>query len=82
MHVDALQKCEESYQQMDPRLVGNSQRVVVSELSGKAKTAFKAQEFGLELPGDTEERGQVLQRSRSWKARDFRFRGPRARWSC
>jgi len=75
MHVNALVKSEESYQHVEPDLVGNRKRVVVSELSGKSNIAYKAQEFGLELPGGTEQTRQVLQRIKELENRGFQFEG-------
>jgi 2-isopropylmalate synthase len=75
MHVNALLKCEESYQHVDPGLVGNRKRVVVSELSGKSNIAFKVQEFGLALPDDSEKTRQVLQRIKDLENRGFQFEG-------
>jgi 2-isopropylmalate synthase len=75
MHVDALLKCEESYQHVDPSLVGNSSRVVVSELSGKGNIAYKAREFGLELAGDAEKTRQVLQHIKELENQGFQFEG-------
>jgi 2-isopropylmalate synthase len=75
MHVDALLKCEDSYQHVDPSLVGNSPRVVVSELSGKGNIAYKAREFGLELAGDTEKTRQVLQHIKELENQGFQFEG-------
>ncbi|MBC8448400.1 MAG: citramalate synthase [Chloroflexi bacterium] len=74
-HVNALVKCEESYQHVDPSLVGNRQRVVVSELSGKSNIAYKAQEFGLDFPGGAEQTRQVLQRIKELENRGFQFEG-------
>ncbi len=78
MHVDALLKCEESYQHVDPNLVGNSSRVVVSELSGKGNIAYKAREFGLELAGDTEGTRKVLRRIKELENQGFQFEGAEA----
>jgi 2-isopropylmalate synthase len=75
MHVDALLKCEESYQHVEPSLVGNRSRVVVSELSGKSNIAYKAQEFGLELAGDTAKTREVLQRIKMLENQGFQFEG-------
>ncbi len=75
MHVNALLKCAESYQHVDPARVGNRQRVVVSELSGKSNVAFKAQEFGLALPDDADQTRQVLQRIKELESRGFQFEG-------
>ncbi len=75
LHVNALVKCEESYQHIDPRLVGNRPRVVVSELSGKSNVAYKVQEFGLDLTGDNEQNQQVLQRIKELENQGFQFEG-------
>ena len=47
IHVNAIVKCEGSYQHIDPGLVGNYKRVVVSELSGKSNITYKVQELSL-----------------------------------
>jgi 2-isopropylmalate synthase len=75
MHVNALIKCEESYQHVDPALVGNHNRVVVSELSGKSNIDYKVQEFGLDLEADTEKTHQVLQRIKELENQGFQFEG-------
>ncbi|MFM8730759.1 MAG: citramalate synthase, partial [Candidatus Limnocylindrus sp.] len=38
-----------AYQHIDPALVGNRSRLVVSELGGKANTGSRAAELGVEL---------------------------------
>ncbi|MDP2136339.1 MAG: citramalate synthase [Candidatus Didemnitutus sp.] len=47
VHVAAQQRAPEAYQHIDPTLVGNESRVVVSELSGRANVLAKAEQFGL-----------------------------------
>ncbi len=54
VHVSALIKWRDSYQHIDPELVGNQPHVVISELAGKKSIIFKAKERGLPLPGDKE----------------------------
>jgi len=36
LHVDALRKSKRTYEHMDPKLVGNERRFLISELSGKS----------------------------------------------
>ncbi len=72
-HVNALLKCQESYQHIDPSLVGNRKRVVVSELSGKSNIAYKAQEFGLDLLAGEVQTQQVLQHIKELENRGFQF---------
>jgi 2-isopropylmalate synthase len=51
-HVAAMLRHSDSYQHIDPGVVGNEPRVLVSELSGRGNVLAKAREFGLELDRD------------------------------
>ena len=51
-HVAAALKHKDAYQHIDPTLVGNEARVLVSEQSGRGNILAKAREFGLELDRD------------------------------
>ena len=50
IHVSSVLKDSRMYEHIDPKLVGNLQRVVVSDLSGQSNIRYKAKEFGIELP--------------------------------
>ncbi|NOX60318.1 MAG: citramalate synthase [Planctomycetes bacterium] len=47
VHVAALRRDEGSYEHVVPNAVGNSTRILVSELSGRGNIGYKASEFGL-----------------------------------
>jgi len=47
IHVAAMRRTSASYQHVDPDLVGNEMRVVVSELSGRGNLQSKAEEYGV-----------------------------------
>jgi 2-isopropylmalate synthase len=49
VHVAAMRRNADSYQHIDPALVGNEMRVVVSELSGRANVLSKAEELGVHV---------------------------------
>ncbi len=51
VHGAAVAKVERSYQHIDPAAVGNEGRLVVSELGGRANTAIRAKQLGLQLDG-------------------------------
>ncbi len=53
IHVSAVAKNPQAYEHICPEQVGNSQRVVVSDLAGKSNIAFKAREFGIDV-GDND----------------------------
>ncbi len=76
IHVAAMLKNIESYQHIDPELVGNKQRSVVSELSGRGNIVDKARQFGL----DTESLDvrRVLDEIKLLEARGFTFEGAEA----
>jgi 2-isopropylmalate synthase len=75
MHVNALLKCEESYQHIDPALVGNHKRVVVSELSGKSNIAYKVEEFGLDPSINLDQTHEILQQVKDLERQGFQFEG-------
>ena len=70
IHVAAIAKAPESYQHVDPALVGNEMRVVVSELAGRHNVSLRARELGLDADG-TER--QVLQRIKELESLGFQF---------
>ncbi len=51
VHGAAVAKVERSYQHVDPVLVGNQSRLVVSELGGRANTRIRAEQLGHTLEG-------------------------------
>ncbi len=52
LHASALAKAPDMYNHIAPEAVGNAQRLVVSELAGRANVKLKAKEFGLEVDDD------------------------------
>jgi len=67
VHGAAVAKVERSYQHVDPALVGNAGRLVVSELGGKANTEIRARQLGHELAGimDPRELSRLIKRLES-----------------
>jgi len=49
IHVSAVMKTSRAYEHMEPELVGNERRVLVSDLSGKSNVEYKAKELGIKL---------------------------------
>lgn len=49
IHVAAIRRNVDSYQHIDPALVGNEMRVLVSDLSGRGNLLSKAEEFNLDI---------------------------------
>ena len=72
IHVSGLIKWEDSYQHINPNLVGNRPRVVVSELAGKGSIIFKAKERGLPIPKG-KEIGEVLEHIKLLEKQGFQY---------
>jgi 2-isopropylmalate synthase len=51
IHVAAVEKNPLSYEHIEPEVVGNQRRFLISELSGRGNLRVRAQELGLELNG-------------------------------
>ncbi|HVO77862.1 MAG TPA: citramalate synthase, partial [Methanomassiliicoccales archaeon] len=49
MHVSAVLKDPHTYEHIDPSLVGNRTRVLVSDMAGRSSLALKAREMGVAL---------------------------------
>lgn len=77
IHVAAMRRNQDSYQHIDPALVGNQQRVVVSELSGRGNLLSKAEEYGFDEV-DSSEVMQVLDEIKGLEAVGFSFEAAEA----
>jgi 2-isopropylmalate synthase len=49
IHVSAIMKQPRAYEHLDPAVVGNKRRVLVSDLSGRSNVEYKARELGVDL---------------------------------
>jgi 2-isopropylmalate synthase len=76
MHVAAIRRNVDSYQHIDPVLVGNEMRVLVSDLSGRGNMLSKAEQFGLDLSSDDAQ--TVLAMVKELENRGFVFEGAEA----
>ncbi|HZA13930.1 MAG TPA: citramalate synthase [Myxococcaceae bacterium] len=76
VHVHAMRRNPRSYQHVDPEVVGNESRIVVSELSGKATVVGKAEELGLSLGGGAEAR--ILARIKDGESRGLAYEAAEA----
>jgi 2-isopropylmalate synthase len=51
LHAAAVEKLTESYEHIDPSVVGNSRQILVSELSGRSNIRMLAAELGVQVNG-------------------------------
>ncbi|MDQ7834179.1 MAG: citramalate synthase [Humidesulfovibrio sp.] len=52
VHVSAVVKNPETYEHIRPELVGNANRVLLSDLAGRSNILFKAKQYGYDLDKD------------------------------
>jgi 2-isopropylmalate synthase len=73
MHVNAVQKLARSYEHIVPESVGNSQNILVSELSGQSNILIKAEQLGIPLDKGSAEAKSVLQRVKELENEGYAF---------
>ena len=77
-HVAAMRRNALSYQHIEPELVGNRMRVVVSELSGRGVLQSKIEELGLKDSADAIKVEEVLKQIKSKEAEGFAYEAAEA----
>ncbi|MDO8520362.1 MAG: citramalate synthase [Deltaproteobacteria bacterium] len=78
VHVDAILKNSRTYEHIDPKSVGNAQRILLSELSGAATIVHKAKEFGLDLSAGNPRVRELLSQLKEMENRGYEFEGAEA----
>ncbi len=78
LHVSGLAKWAGAYQHIDPALVGNSPRMLVSELSGRANIVHRAKEIGVDLPPKGKEAMELLEKVKLLESRGFQYENAEA----
>ncbi len=71
LHTSALARARDAYEHVNPDLVGNGTRFVVSELAGRSTLQFKAEELGLDVDGAA--LTGVLERLKELEHRGYHF---------
>jgi 2-isopropylmalate synthase len=72
-HVNAVQKVIHSYEHVNPELVGNSRRILISDLAGRSNIVMKAQELGFAIKNDTPELKTILTRVKELEHQGYEF---------
>jgi len=78
IHVSAVQKRPETYEHIRPGLVGNSQRVLISDLAGRSNILRKAEEFGIHLDPDSPQLQDMVTTLKNLENEGFQFEGAEA----
>jgi 2-isopropylmalate synthase len=78
LHVSGVLKNRETYEHIDPDLVGNRQRVLVSDLAGKSNILYKGKEYGIELKDADQAIHEVLRRTKELESQGYEFQAAEA----
>ena len=78
VHVSAIQRHPETYEHIRPEQVGNSTRVLVSDLSGRSNILVKAQEFHINLDSKDPVTLEILEDIKEMENRGYQFEGAEA----
>ncbi len=73
IHVSAIMKVPRAYEHMEPALVGNQRRVLISDLSGKSNVEFKARELGVELGGNGYDSKKIVTEIKQLEQQGYQF---------
>jgi 2-isopropylmalate synthase len=73
LHANAAQKVKSSYEHIDPALVGNRTRVLVSDMAGRSSVAMKAKELGFDLDEKSPEMKALIDQLKELEFRGYEF---------
>ena len=77
-HADGMAKSQIAYQHVEPALVGNEMRVLISELSGRSSVLSRAERLGFRLSRQSEDLHGLVEEIKELEQRGFQFEGAEA----
>jgi 2-isopropylmalate synthase len=78
IHVSAVKRNPVTYEHIEPSLVGNRQRVLVSDQAGQSAILEKARDFGIDLEKDKKTAREVLKRIKDLEHAGYSFESAEA----
>ncbi len=73
MHIDGVSKLSRSFEHIEPELVGNRRRFLMSEVSGRTTVLEKVRGFAPELKKDSPETAQIVERLKELEHQGYQF---------
>ena len=68
LHASAIKVSPELYNHLDPAVVGNDQRILVTEMAGRASVELKSRELGVDVTSRPDVVGKVVERVKQREA--------------
>jgi 2-isopropylmalate synthase len=78
LHAAATQKSVQAYQHIEPSLVGNSNDVVISELSGRGNVIHRIREMALDADLNDADARRIVQHVKDQESKGFSYEGANA----
>lgn len=78
VHINAMMKNAKTYEHMNPELIGNHRRYLVSELGGKTNIMLKAKELNLDLQKESPETRKILTEIQKLENEGYQFEAAEA----
>lgn len=78
VHVNAILKNPRTYEHIEPQLVGNRRRLLISELSGKSAILNKAKELDIELEKESPKTKKILKMVQLLEHEGYQFESAEA----
>lgn len=75
IHVSAVERNPETYEHVPPSSVGNVQRILISDLSGKSTVLNKARKYGLDIDSRDPVAMSILEEIKTLESQGFQFEG-------
>jgi 2-isopropylmalate synthase len=73
LHASAIKVDPELYNHLDPKIVGNDQRILVTEMAGRASVELKSQELGVDVSDRPDVVGTVVERIKEREAAGWSY---------
>ncbi|NLL56315.1 MAG: citramalate synthase [Clostridiales bacterium] len=73
MHIDGVDKCCHSFEHIEPELVGNKRRYLMSEMSGRATVIAKLANIAPEVSKDSKEAKLILAKIKEMEHQGYQF---------
>jgi len=73
LHASAIKVDPLMYNHIQPEIVGNDMRILITEMAGRASIELKSRELGLDLAGNPSVLAQVTDRVKELEARGWSF---------
>lgn len=75
LHVSAVMKNSQTYEHVNPEVVGNHRRVLISDLSGRSNILYKTKELGIDIKSDHPKVGNILTNLKTLENQGYEFEG-------